>query len=197
MSGRREWSAARLAAGAVVVAAATAAVVPQHALGLARLLAATVALVTLAAAVVDRLAPHDTDGLGTTTTRSPFDFPRRVRPSTRDVPASLGRIGGELIASHVRADLAPLSPLPARRLAAIVDAALVREGLHREDPAHADALRARLSPATWAAVTARRTGRPPAGERDAPRRTAHAEEIAATVHAVLDEVEHPGHGRAR
>ncbi len=42
MSGRRVVGA-RLAAGAVVVAAATVAVVPQHALGLARLLAATVA----------------------------------------------------------------------------------------------------------------------------------------------------------
>jgi len=197
VSRAREWSATALAVGALVVAAVVVIVVPQHAAAVVRVLVAAVALVSVAAAVADRIAPFDTVGPGASATHSPFDTPPRARRPTRDVPSSLGRIRGELATGSVRADVAPLSPLAARRLAAVVDVALAREGLDRDDPAHHAALHARLSPQAWAAVTVRRTGRAPAGERDFRRRTARADEIAATVHAVLDEVERPRPRRDR
>ena len=197
MTGRRTWSTPRLAAGAVVVAGVTAAVVPQHALGITRVLVAAVALVALGAAVADRLAPYDTEGLATGAAHSPFETATRPRSLTRDVPSSVSRIRGELATGPVRADLAPLSPLAARRLAAIAEATLAREGLSHGDPDEGAAAQASLSPQAWAAITAHRTGRPRAGERAAPRRTARADEIAATVHALLDEIERPAYRRGR
>jgi hypothetical protein len=197
VSRARDWSAARLAVGALVVAAVVVTVVPQHAAAVTRVLVAAVALLTVAAAIADRVAPFDMDGPGAGATHSVFDTTPRARRPTRDVPSSLSRVRGELVTGSVRADVAPLSPLAARRLADVVDVALAREGLDRDDPAHHAALHARLSPQAWAAVTVRRTGRPPEGERDFPRRNARADEIAATVHAVLDEVEHPRPRRER
>src|SRR5690606_35728386 len=91
----------------------------------------------------------------------------------------------------VRADLAPLSALPARRLLSIAATRLAREGIDMADPAHAAALRARLSPQALAAITADRTLARQPGRPGYPRRSASAEEVAATVHAVLDELVRP------
>jgi hypothetical protein len=185
------WSALPLAAAAVVVAGAAVAVVPQHTLSIVRVLVATVAVVALVAALVTRLRGIDQAGPDARPTRSPFESTTERRRTRRDQPASLARVRGEIGDGVVRADLAPLSTLAARRLATVVTTALEREGLDVRDPAHQAAVRARLSPQALAAITADRAFRRPSGAAPHPRRSASAQEIAATIHAVLDEVERP------
>ena len=185
------WSALPLAAGAVSVAGAAVAVVPQHTLSIVRVLVATVAIVALVAALVARLRGIDHAGPDARLTRSPFESTTARGRTRRGQPASLARVRGEIGDGVVRADLAPLSTLAARRLTTVVTTALEREGLDVRDPAHQAAVRARLSPQALAAITADRAFRRPSGAAPHPRRSASAQEIAATIHAVLDEVERP------
>ncbi len=184
-------SALSIAAGAVVVAGAAMIVWPQHAVSVARVLVATVAIVALVAATIVGLHGIDAAPADHTRPPSPFESTAPSRRFHRDQPASLGRVRGDIGYGIVRADLAPLSALAARRLTTVVTTALAREGLDVADPDHAAAVRARLSPQALTAITADRAMRRPAGRTPPPRREASAEEIATTVHAVLDELDRP------
>jgi hypothetical protein len=185
------WSALSVAAGAAVVAGVVVVILPQHALSVARVLVASVAIVALVAAAAAALRPVDPAQPGPTGPVSPFESTTSRRRFHRDQPTSLSRVRGEIGYGVVRADLAPLSSLAARRLATVVATVLEREGLDLADPAHAAAVRARLSPQAFAAVTADRSMRAAAGRSPHPKRSASAEEIAATIHAVLDELDRP------
>lgn len=191
MSAATRWSAASVAIGAVVVAGAVVVVLPQHALSVARVLIATVAIVALSAAGIKIFDSVDPAQPGPTGPRSPFVSAAAHRRFDRDQPTSLSRVRGEIGSGVVRADLAPLSSLSAQRLATVVATALEREGLDLADPSHAAAVRARLSPQALAAVTADRSMRGAAGRSPHPGRSASADEIAATIHAVLDELDRP------
>lgn len=191
MSTASRTSALSIAAGAVVVAGAATAVWPQHAMSVARVLVATVAVIALVAAIGAGLHGIDSAPADPTRPPSPFESTATRRRFHRDQPSSLVRVRGEIGYGVVRADLPPLSALAARRVAIVATTALAREGLDLADPDHAAAVRARLSPQALTTITADRAMRPPAGQAPHPRRQAAAEEIAATVHAVLDEVERP------
>lgn len=184
-------TAASVAAGAVVVAGVAVAIVPQHAVSILGVLLATVAGCTVVGAASVLAATIDLRQPDPSGSRSPFEITTTRARFHREQPASLSRVRGELITSTVRADLAPLSALPARRLKAIAATTLEREGLDLADPAHAEAWRARLSPHALAAITAERTLTRQPGRPVHPRRSASAEEVAATVHAVLDELDRP------
>lgn len=174
--------------GAIAAAGVAMAVVPQHALSIVRVLIAATAVIVLVWAAAEALARvervPDPDLV-----RSPFDTTIQRRRFHRDRPADLDRVRGELHAGTVRADVAPLSPLAARRLLSIANVALGRLGLDLDDPAHADAVRARLSPRVLATITADRSARRHGGGYAHPRRPASPAEVAATVHTVLDELE--------
>lgn len=174
--------------GAVAAAGVAMAVVPQHALSIVRVLIAATAVTALVWAVAEVLGRVERSP-DPELVRSPFDTTTQRRRFHRDRPADLDRVRGELHASTVRADVAPLSPLAARRLRAIADVVLGRDGLDIDDPAHADAVRSRLSPQALATITADRSTRRPGGAPAHPRRQASPAEVAATVHAVLDELE--------
>lgn len=191
MTAARAWTAPSVAAGAVVVAGVAIAIVPQHAVSVAGVLLATVAACVVAGATValmDRIDSRLPDATGP---RSPFEATTTRQRFHRDLPASLTRVRGEITRSTVRADLAPLGTLPARRLHSIAATTLEREGIDLADPAHAGAVRARLSPHALAAITADRTLARQPGRQLYPRRSASAEEVAATIHAVLDELDRP------
>jgi hypothetical protein len=182
---------ASVVAGAVVVAGVAIAVAPQHALSVVRVLLATTAICALVGAVDAFLATVETRQPGPGDPPSPFESTTTRPRFHRDQPASLSRVRGEIGQSVVRADLAPLSALPAQRLRTLAITVLEREGIDLTDPAHADAVRARLSPQALAAITADRSLRRRGGQPDHPRRSASAEEVAATIHAVLDELDRP------
>ena len=184
-------TAASVAAGAVVVAGVAIAVVPQHAVSIAGVLLATLAGCAVVGAAVAFTATLDVRQPMPDGPRSPFETTTVRARFHRDQPASLSRVRGELAPGTVRADLAPLSALPARRLRTIAAAALERDGIDLADPAHAEALRARLTPHALAAITADRTLTRQPGRPLHPRRSASADEVAATVHAVLDELDRP------
>lgn len=191
MSAARAWAAPSVAAGAVVVAGVAIAVVPQHAASIIGVLLATLAACAVAGVSLSILAAVDAGQPHPSGPRSPFETTTTRIRFHRERPASLSRVRGEITQGMVRADLAPLSPLPARRLYTIAATRLAREGIDLADPAHADAVRARLSPEAVAAITADRTLARQPGRPHHPRRSASAAEVAATVHAVLDELDRP------
>lgn len=191
MSAAPTRTAASVAAGAVVIAGVAIAIVPQHAVSIAGVLLATVAGCTVVGAAIVFATTIDPRQPEPSRYRSPFETTTTRARFHREQPASLSRVRGELTTSTVRADLAPLSALPARRLRAIAAATLEREGLDLADPAHAEGWQARLSPHAVAAITADRTLSRQPGRPVYPRRSASAEEVAATVHAVLDELDRP------
>lgn len=191
MTASRAWTASSVAAGAVVVAGVAAAAVPQHAVSIARVLLATVAITALVGAVDALLGSVDARQPSPTDQRSPFETTTARARFHRELPASLTRVRGEIIPGTVRADVAPLSSLPAQRLRTIAATTLEREGIDLSDPAQAAAVRARLSTGALAAITADRSLPRRQRQDPHPRRTASAEEIAATIHAVLDELDRP------
>jgi hypothetical protein len=154
-------------------------------------LLATLAVCAVVGAALTLVSPIETRQPMPSGPRSPFETTTTRARFHRDQPASLSRVRGEITPGMVRADLAPLSPLPARRLKAIAAATLEREGIDLADPAHANAGSARLSPHALAAITADRTLARQPGRPVHPRRSASAEEVAATIHAVLDELDRP------
>lgn len=191
MTPERRWGAASVAAGALVVAGVAMAAVPQHAVSIARVLLVAVAVGAVAEAVAALLGTVEARQPDLTAPPSPFETTDRPARFVRDQPASLSRVRGEIGHGVVRADLAALSSLPAQRLRTIAAVTLEREGIDMADPAHADALQARLSSQAVAAITADRTLRRRPGQPVHPRRSASAEEVAATIHAVLDELDRP------
>jgi hypothetical protein len=190
MTREPHWRAAPVAAGAVIAAGVATVVVPQHAVSIGRVLLAALGAIALAGAGVAVLGRVD-PAASAVPAASPFERATVRRRFHRDRPASLTRIRGEITQHTVRADVAPLSALPARRLRTVADTVLEREGLDLSDGPAGAAARERLTPAAVTALTADRSLRPVRGRPTHPRRTASALEIAATIHAVLDELERP------
>lgn len=170
----RRIAAAVFAAG--LLGGTAVVIVPQHAVSIVRLLAAAVAvvvagLVLLAVVpVAARPAPQTPLDRRPSRGAAPLD-PPGLRAARRD----LGR--------SATTDRLPAAMRQRLRLASAVR--LQDVGIDLDDPQHLDRAADRLGSRTWKLLQEPTDGHRPTGRRLQPA------ELAATVHRILDDLDHP------
>lgn len=174
-------SALLLAAGALVIGGVAAAVMPQHAATLLRLVVSTIAV----AAGLHVLGVNVPEGVGGGWVRSPFGRSARASAAARPSDET-DRIRAKLSARRQPvAGGPPLPPDTLRLLQSVGRSMLERQGFDPRDAARMAGATRRLSPVTRAVLAEEPLKLPDwrATRRPDVRRTAEA------VHAALDDLE--------
>lgn len=182
-----------VAVGAMVVAGAAVALLPQHAASILRLMLATIALALLTLMLrptPGRTWRWDDEGDGT---ESVFEREGRYgRLRSRDVPG-LSPIRNALQEKRAPRDGPPVPWAVRRRLLTVAAAAFDRQGIDLLDPAQSGRARAQVSRSTWNVLAgAMAPPQPPQPGWGNRQQSVSPAATAGLVHAVLDELERLG-----